>query len=72
MAMLHHAARDQDIGNNGWLGVGIFFSMMCSVVSSRRSSQKADVPMSPLPPLQTMPMRWWLHVGMEMAVTCNE
>lgn len=26
----------------------VFFSMMCSVVSSRRSSQKADVPMSPL------------------------
>lgn len=51
MTMSHHAARDQDIGNNGGL-VLVFFAMMCSVVSSSRSSKKADVPMSPLPPFR--------------------
>lgn len=33
---------------------------------------KGRRPNVPAAALQTMPMRWWLHVGMEMAVTCNE
>ncbi len=71
MAMSHHAARDQDIGNNGWLGVGIFLHdvFRCFFTQIVAKGRRPNVPAAAL---QTMPMRWWLHVGMEMAVTCNE